>query len=122
LTILSRDQAENMAAEIDALRAASAKMCARSLAAIDIMSSSSRVWDSAESGLTVAAAGLKPHREIVEKLDAEIMSLRRANDELTILSRDQAENMAELLDDFAVRPLLGSHRHHELVEPRLGLC
>jgi hypothetical protein len=52
--------------------------CARSLAAIDIMSSSSRVWD--------MAAKERAHREIVEKLDAEIMSLRRANDELTILS------------------------------------
>jgi hypothetical protein len=36
------------------------------------------------------AAKERAHREIVEKLDAEIMSLRRANDELTILSRDGA--------------------------------
>lgn len=44
------------------------------------------------------AAKERAHREIVEKLDAEIMSLRRANDELTILSRDQAENMAAEID------------------------
>ena len=44
------------------------------------------------------AAKERAHREVVEKLDAEIMSLRRANDELTILSRDQAENMAAEID------------------------
>ena len=44
------------------------------------------------------AAKERAHREVVEKLDAEIMSLRHANDELTILSRDQAENMAAEID------------------------
>lgn len=48
------------------------------------------------------AAKERAHRETVEKLDAEIMSLRRANDELTILSRDQAENMAAEIDALRV--------------------
>ncbi|GAA5978339.1 hypothetical protein JCM10908_004320 [Rhodotorula pacifica] len=56
------------------------------------------------------AAKERAHRESVENLDDEILSLRRANDELSAFSRDQAENFSEeiesLRDELATRPVV----------------